>query len=193
MPKRFNNLDAALKYLRPPTAPEGELAPDAPTGSQLRKYQDYKAGKVSVTYTRATSSNPGNIDEVSLQTFALPAANTARYIVPISSRAKTNYTTAGVSTAELNISDPIAGGAVEIFGYTPARVTIANVTGTTATTVASKLTGKPYKKKATATYTFPFGSKATNGSFSEVKAAITAAVAASGGNKGVSFKPEIFR
>ncbi|MFN6485440.1 MULTISPECIES: hypothetical protein [unclassified Nostoc] len=192
MAKRFNNLDAALKYLRSPSAGAEDLAPDAPAGSQLKKYQDFKAGKVKIDYTRASTSNPGNIEEVALEPFALPAASTDKYIVDISKRAKDNYTAAGVSEGVLNISATLTS-ATRVFGFTPARATVKNVTGTTASSATSKITGKQYKKKAAASYTFPFGSQASNGSFSEVKADIVAAVAGAGGNKGVSFKPEIFR
>ncbi|MFM6882475.1 MAG: hypothetical protein ACKPKK_17815, partial [Dolichospermum sp.] len=51
MPKRFNNLDAALKLLRRPGAGPDDEAPDAPTGSALREYQIYKQQKRAITYT----------------------------------------------------------------------------------------------------------------------------------------------
>lgn len=75
MSKRFNNLEAALKYLRPVGATEETEVPDAPAGSQLRQFQDYKGGKRVVTYTRASNSNPGNMTVASLKPFALPAAD----------------------------------------------------------------------------------------------------------------------
>ncbi|PHJ62793.1 hypothetical protein VF14_26870 [Nostoc linckia z18] len=195
MGKRFNNLNAALKYLRPPGANDTTEIPDAPSGSQLRQFQDYKAGKRMITYTRSTTSNPGDIAAAALKPFALPAANTNSFLVDISQRAITNFTAAGLSAAELNIDTTPEGitNLTKVNGFTPARATVKNVTGTTATTKTSKITGDTYKSKAGASYTYPFGRSTDDPSYSEVKAAIAAAVAAASGNKGVSFKPEIYR
>jgi hypothetical protein len=195
MGKRFNNLDAALKYLRPPGANDTTEIPDAPAGTQLRQYQDYKGGKRVITYTRNASSNPGDITSAALKPFALPAANTTSYLVDISQRAITNFTAAGVDAGALNIDTTPEGTAnlQKLNGFTPARAVIKNVTGTTATTKTSKVTGDTYKSKAGASYTYPFGRSTDDPSYSEVKAAITAAVSAATGNKGVSFKPEIYR
>jgi len=196
MGKRFNNLDAALKYLRPPGATDGAESPDAPTGSQLRQYQDYKAGKRVITYTRATTSNPGDIKSAALKPFSLPAASTANYLVDISNRALTNIGTAGLTADVLNIDTTTEGttNVSKVYGFTPARAIVKNVTGTGAgTPTPSKITGASYKKKAGASYSYPFGRSTDDPSYSEVKAAITNAIANSGGNKGVSFKPEIYR
>lgn len=195
MSKRFNNLEAALKYLRPPGATESSEVPDAPTGSQLRQFQDYKAGKRVVTYVRNTSSNPGNITAAALKPFSLPAADTTNFLVDISQRAITNFTAAGVNATILNIDTTPEGaaGLTKVVGFTPARATIKNVTGTTGVPTPSKITGDSYKKKASSSYTFPFGRSTADPSYSEVKAAITAAVSTAGGNKGVSFKPENYR
>lgn len=193
--KRFNNLDSALKYLRPPGANDTTEIPDAPTNSQLRQYQDYKAGKRMITYTRATSSNPGDLTAASLKPFALPAADTTSFLVDISQRAITNFTAAGISATNLNIDTTPEGVAnlTKVNGFTPARAIIKNVTGTTATTKTSKITGDTYKTKAAASYTYPFGRGSTNVSYSQVKAAIASAVANASGNKGVSFQPENYR
>lgn len=195
MAKRFNNLDTALKYLRPPGATDGAESPDAPTGSQLRQYQDFKSGKRVVSYIRSTGSNPGDIKSAALKPFALPSANTTSYLAEISNRALTNIGTAGLTTDILNIDTTPEGTAnlVKVIGFTPARAVVTNVTGTTGSPTTSKITGASYKKKAGASYSFPFGRSTDDPSYSEVKAAITGAVAGAGGNKGVSFKPEIFR
>ncbi|MGB3641146.1 MAG: hypothetical protein WBA39_26735, partial [Rivularia sp. (in: cyanobacteria)] len=79
-------------------------------------------------------------------------------------------------------------------GFTPARAVIKNVTGTTGVQQTSKITGDKYKAKAGASYTYPFGKGGTDAtSYAEVIGNIAAAVAGATGNKGVSFKPEIFR
>jgi hypothetical protein len=195
MSKRFNNLEAALKYLRPPGANDTTEIPDAPSGSQLRKFQDYKAGKRMITYTRATGSNPGDITAAALKPFGLPAASTANFLVDISQRAITNFSAAGLSATDLNIDTTPEGIAnlSRVIGFAPARATVRNVTGTSATTKTSKITGDTYKSRASASYTYPFGRSTSNPSYSEVKAAIAAAVANASGNKGVSFRAEVYR
>ena len=192
MPKRFNNLDAALKYLRSTSAAEDDIAPDAPTGTQLRRYQDFKAGKIKVEYTRATDSNQIALDPVALLPFSGAAASTDKFIVEVSRRSKNSIAAAGVTLDLLNISETLTD-ADKIFGFTPARVTIRNTTGTASATKDSKITGAPYKTKGdSASYTFPFGSQASAGSYSEIRGAIIAAIS-DDGNRSASFKPEILR
>ena len=192
MPKRFNNLDAALKYLRSTGATQDAVAPDAPAGTQLRKYQDFKAGKIKVSYTRAATSNQIALDPVALLPFSGEASSTDKFIVGLSRRAKNNLTDAAVTLAVLNITETLTG-ANKVFGFTPATVTIRNITGTGSANKDSKITGAPYKIKGTSSsFTFPFGTKAATGSYSEVRSAILAAISADG-NRSASFKPEILR
>lgn len=195
MARRFNNLDAALKYLRPKGASETTEIPDAPANSQLRSYQDYKAGKRLITYPRANTSNPGDIKAASLKPFALPAADTDNFLVEISGRAINNFSAAGLTAANLNIDTTPEGTAnlKRVIGFTPARATVKNITATTATTKTSKITGDTYKSKAASSYTFPFGRGTASPSYSQAKDIIVSAVSGSAGNKGVSFKPEIYR
>jgi hypothetical protein len=195
MGRRFNNLDAALKYLRPPGATEEAEIPDAPAGTQLRQYQDFKAGKRVVSYTRAAASLPGNIDAVSLLPFALPTTNTTRYLVDCSFRSIQGLSNTGLTVENLNI-DPTpdeSANLTKLVGFTPARAVVKNVTGTTASPKTSKITGDAYKAKAGASYTLPFGRSTDKPSYSQVKGEIVAAVANATGNKGVSFKPENYR
>lgn len=191
MVKRFNNLNAALKYLRPTTSTEDGVVPDAPAGTPLKKYQDWKAGKVDIDYTRAASSNPGRIVKVSILPFALPAADTNEYVVPMSNRAQGQYALFGLSAAALGIA-AVDNNDVRARGFQPAKAACKNVTGTISTTVTSKLTGIPYKTKADAGYTFPFGRTATQATYSDQKSAILALVVAAGETKSVSFQPERF-
>lgn len=196
MPRRFNNLDAALKYLRPTGANENTEIPDAPANSQLRFYQDFKAGKRLIKYTREAGSNPGDIKPVALKPFALPSADTSKFLVGASNRALTNFTAAGIAATDLNIDTTPEGlnDVQEVIGFTPARAIIKNVTGTTGSPKTSKITGDSYKSKANDSYTFPFGrGTGDNVVYSQVKGAIAAAVAGATGNKGVSFKAEIYR
>jgi hypothetical protein len=191
MAKRFNNLDAALKYLRPASAGEDGVIPDAPANTPLKKYQDWKAGKVDIDYARAASSNPGRIVKVSIKPFALPSADTNEYVVSMSNRAQGSYGLFGLSAAALGIED-VDNNDVRARGFKPAKANCNNRTGTTATTKTSKLTGIAYKTKPDAGYTFPFGRISTQPSYSDQKAALLALVIAEGETKSVSFQPERF-
>ncbi|MBD2360051.1 hypothetical protein H6G36_02355 [Anabaena minutissima FACHB-250] len=194
MVKRFNNLDAALKYLRPATVGEDGVVPDAPAGTPLKKYQDWKAGKVDIDYPRAGSSNPGRLNSISIKPFALPAASTDEYVTVISDRAQVQYALFGLSAAALGIAD-VDNNDIRAKGFKPAKASCRNVTGTTASTVTSKLTGLPYKTKADVGYSFPFGAITAQPSYSDQKATILSlVVATSAANavKSVSFTPERF-
>ncbi len=191
MVKRFNNLDAALKYLRPASAGEDGVVPDAPAGTPLKKYQDWKAGKVDIDYPRAASSNPGRLVSISIKPFALPAASTDEYVTTISNRAQGQYALFGLAAASLGIAE-VDNNDIRAIGFKPAKAACRNVTGTTATTVTSKLTGIPYKTKTDVAYTFPFGAITAQPSYSDQKAAILALVAGAGETKSVSFTPEKF-
>lgn len=192
MAKRFNNLDAALKYLRSINATEDAVAPDAPAGTQLKRYQDFKSGKIKVEYTRSATSNQIALDPVALLPFSGATGSTDKFIVELSRRSKNNIAVAAVTLDLLNITETLTG-ADKIYGFTPARVIIRNTTGTGSVPKDSKITGAPYKVKGTsASYTFPFGSKASAGSYSEIRGAIIAAIS-NDGNRSASFKPEILR
>ncbi len=192
MGKRFNNLDAALKYLRAPGATTGTTTITAPAGSQLAEYQEYKSGKKIITYTRDATSKPGNLAEAFIKPFGLPTADTKVFIVDYSARAKTGISTSGVSDTVLG-HEASSAEASRVYGFTPAKA-VVTVTGTgEGTATPSKITGRSYKKKTNNSYTYPLGRTTANPSFSEQKGAVTAAVATGGTNRGVSFKPEIYR
>lgn len=191
MAKRFNNLDAALKYLRPASLGSDGVVPDAPANTPLKKYQDWKAGKININYPRSASSNPGKIVKISIKPFALPSASTDEYVTTISNRAQGQYALFGLSAAALGIA-AVDNNDIRAKGFKPAKAFCRNVTGTTATTVTSKLTGVPYKTKSDVAYVFPFGAITAQPSYSDQKAAILALVIASGETKSVSFTPERF-
>jgi hypothetical protein len=190
MPKRFNNLDSALRYLRPAGQGPDGVVPDAPAGTPLKRYQDWKAGKIDIDYPRAASSNPGKLNRIAVKPFALASASTDEYLTTISNRAQGQYALFGLSAATLGIEDP-DNNDILARGYKPAKAACRNITGTTATSTTSKLTGIPYKSKADVAYVFPFGRTAGNPVYADQKAAIVAAVS-NAGNKSVSFTPERF-
>ncbi|MFM8009038.1 MAG: hypothetical protein ACKO86_29900 [Dolichospermum sp.] len=190
MTKRFNNLDAALKLLRNPGAGPDDEAPDAPTGSALREYQIYKQQKRAITYTRAASSKPGSLKVVVIKPFALPAADATTIRIDLSERAESNFATFGLTAAELGIDTTLNNNDKLIVGFLPAKAVCRNITGTTTTTVTSKLTKRPYRTKANVSFTFPFGRTTASPTFGQAKAEIISSVAGSAGNKSVTFHPE---
>lgn len=192
MGRRFNNLDAALKYLRPPGANESSEVPDAPIGTQLRNYQDYKAGKKVIKITRSADSLPGDIKSCALKPFGEPAASTTKFLVDISGRSLTGIAATGVTVATLNIDTTAEGTAnlTKVNGYVPARAVIAVIPTGAGTPTPSKITGDSYKKKAVKSYTLPFGASTDKPSYKQVKADVLAAASAGTANRSVSFKPE---
>jgi len=192
MGKRFNNLDAALKYLRAPGATSGTAVITAPAGSQLAEYQEFKSGKKIITYTRDAGSKPGSLGEAFIKPFGLAAADTKVFIVDYSARAKTAMANSGLSDTVLG-HDTTPTDPQRVYNFTPARATVTIVATGEGTTTSSKITGKSYKKKANNTFTYPLGRTSTNPSYSEQRGAIVVAVASGNTNRGVSFKPEIYR
>jgi hypothetical protein len=192
MAKRFNNLDAALKYLRAPGSASGTTPVSAPAGSQLAEYQEFKSQKKIITYTRDASSNPDKLEDAIIKPFGLPAADTKEFIVDYSSRAKTNLPNTGLDATALG-HVATSTEAARVYGFSPARATVTVIATGAGTATASKITGRTYKKKDNKTYTYPLGRTTGNPSYSEQKAAVTSAVSTGSTNRGVSFKPEIYR
>jgi hypothetical protein len=142
MPKRFNKLNAALKYLRPLSGGENATVPDAPAGTALKKFQDYKSGKIKVEYTRSNSSKPGETLDVSLRPFAFPAADARTILTTISTRAKSSFVTFELDLAKLGLDETPEPTAIEMAGFKPARAICKHTTGTTpGAATTSKITG----------------------------------------------------
>jgi hypothetical protein len=192
MGKRFKNLDAALKYLRPTGSNNSTTPPVAPAGSQLAEYQEFISRKKIITYTRESSSNPGGIDEAIIKPFSLPTTNTKEFIVDYSKRAKAKLTDAGLSVAVLNQATT-STTAERVYGFTPARAVVSIFGTGDGSPETSKITGAKYKKKKNNSYTFPFGRGGDDPSYSQAKGAIALAVSTGTASRGVSFKPEIYR
>ncbi|MBD2516861.1 hypothetical protein H6G93_17920 [Nostoc sp. FACHB-973] len=194
MAKRFNNLKAALKLLRPLSG-TGDAVDLADT-SALGFFQAVQAGKKAVEYgDRPEGSEPGQLLLYSLIPFATPVNTAPKVITYLSKRAETGFTAAGIVAADANISKTPAdvAAAVELVGFVAAKATI-RIAGTTTTTKTSKLTGQKYKTKGGSSYSYPigFGVGETAKGFKDVKGAITTKVIAND-NRSVSFTPEIYR
>jgi hypothetical protein len=194
MPKRFNNLKAALKLLRPLSG-TGE-AVDLADNSALGFYQAVVSGKKTVSYgDRPAGSEPGEFILYSLVPFATPVNTAPKVLVGMSKRAETNLGTAGIAAADLNVSKAAndISAAVELMGFTPAKCTVRSA-GTATVSKTSKLTGRPYKTKGGSSYSFPmgFGVGETTKGFKDVRAAIATKVNTVS-TRSVSFSPEIYR
>jgi hypothetical protein len=154
--KRFNNLKAALKLLRPLA---GGDAVDLADTSPLGFYQAVASGKKEVNYPdRAEGSKPKELILYALTPFGTPAADAPKLIVTVSKRSETNLTAAGLAITDLKIvkTAEVLEAATDAEGFIPAKVTV-RVAGTTETEKTSKLTGRKYKTKGGDSYTFPFG------------------------------------
>ncbi|PAX60043.1 hypothetical protein [Brunnivagina elsteri] len=193
MAKRFKSLNAALKYLRAPGAGGTTTTPvNAPAGSQLAEYQEYKSGKKVITYTRDAASKPGQLDEVKILPFAEAATSTDFLLVSFSKRASGQFSATGLTALKLN--HRTTGDGANAIGFTPARATVTIAATTAGTSTPSKITGRTYQKKNNNSYTFPFGQgESTLVSYKAVKADILSAVATGGTNRSVSFRTEVYR
>ncbi|MEH2381140.1 MAG: hypothetical protein V7K27_20010 [Nostoc sp.] len=192
MGRRFHSLKRALKALRAVGAAPGAITPDAPDGSVLKHYQDYKAGKLHVVYTRTgTASNPGSEKFCSLTPFGLLGTEVKVYLTNISGRAIAGYSATGVDDAILGIDHTPTGtaGLVRVKGFRPARATVSVHSGAGVST-PSKLTGEDYKKRTNASYTYPFGSTGTHLSYNAAKNNLLLLVSTGTADRGISFKPE---
>ncbi len=188
MPKRFNNLEAALKYLNPKGS-DGDSTSEAPAGSQLRFYQDWRSGKRAVEYgDRDAGSKPGDLKRVGIKPFALTSASTDVYVVDLSTRAESNLSAAGVTKAGLGIEDDVSDG-TQALRFKPAKIIVA-VLATGTTNAESKLTGRKYKKRNASSYTFPMGRTTSNATYAAAKFELLSNATAS--NRVISFTPEVF-
>ncbi|MBC5794227.1 hypothetical protein H5968_03465 [Sphaerospermopsis sp. LEGE 00249] len=148
---------------------------------------------MDLDYPRSIPSLPGSLNLVKIKPFGYPAADITSVIVEISNRSAEKFSIVGLTEDALGIAQlaPSGDTAIKLAGFKPAKAVARNVTGTTAQTRTSKLTGLPYKSKASSSYTFPLGRTTSNPSFSEQKGAIIALIEQTP-SRSVSFIPEKF-
>lgn len=187
MPKRFSRYKFALKAV--------DGAP--PAGTALARFKSYRDGSSTPTYTRAASSNPGELKSV----YVIPFGEGADvyYLVTVSDRALGQQALVG-GQAELKYLFPAglpdAASSTESNKFSPATVTVFDPTGA-PTTETSQITGVQYKKRTGASYSLPFGkAAAATGAAAAFKTranAIKAAAETAAPENSVTFKPEILR
>ncbi len=185
MAKRFSRLKYALTTLRTPNSTAA--APDAPTGTIAKKFQDYAAGKVKLVYPRDESSLPKEILKVSVLPFYFGGLAGNETIVAQSKRADIETTMNGVQTNCNQITVNYETHKV-LRGFIPAKATVFDY-GTGTTNPPSQITGVRYTKRNGASYTFPYGASATEKAEGAVRKDIAAAVVTLG-TASVSFTSE---
>jgi len=187
--KRFSRLEYGLKLLRRPAdLNDGTPAPAAPAGTVLAEYEQFVSRKKTINITREANSLPGTLDDVTVAPFGLPFAAANRAKVPISARARPLIATFGIAGAVNHVA---ANDGIKRSGFIPAKAHIGDVPTGAGTLTNSKITGVPYKKKATKSYTVPYGAGAGDASTEfEARTAIITALGASRPRATISFTPE---
>jgi hypothetical protein len=190
MGKRFSRLRAALGYLRPSGSNMAAEIPDAPAGTQLRKFQEFESGKVRIDYTRGEDSKPGELLLYQLSAFGLPAGADNLIFVPFSERAQQHgLAPFGLSIGELGIAEGTKD-AKEVAGFQSAKAICRIQEGAPGSARTSQITGVSYRPVAARSYTLPFGRSGTRVLVSEQQSFILQQVEAQTAVTGVNFLPE---
>ena len=173
--KRYKILNGALDYLR--TSDEG-VNPDAPLGTPLKLYQDWKKGARNITYDTTNWKTAGELRDVAIFPFFKPYAAGDDLIVPASGKTLDSAVVADYRNQANIVAEP-SDSAVRGQKYTPAKCTVsvpdASKNDATAT---SQLTGIQYNKVGRQSFTFPYGKSATVDYEQTVRADILAATPA---------------
>ena len=185
--RRFSKLLGGLNYLRPIG---GGVSPEAPSGTPLRNFQEYRAGRVNRTVTRSATSNPGVKTLYRLELFSLATTNdTADY--KVGQRARDGLSQIqGLTLQLLGLTLSVPGGDPPQFSgrFSPAKVTCFRREGTgTGGTRRSQITGINRRTVNGNSYTLPFGKVAETDRYRDRASTINRATGA-----GVicSFTPE---
>ena len=175
--------------MAPVSSTDPNASGDAPTGSQLKYYQDYVKGARQVTYgDRAAGDSPGKLEQKLIQLFGVlgdPGKTNAK----VSTRALGKIGETGLATTDLNWLT--TGTAAYAGDFIPARATVSVRNDTVSAPVSSKLTGRKYKPKGANSYTFPFGKGTeTTSDFKTEADKIKTKVATGTTARSVSFRSE---
>lgn len=187
--KRFKILEGALDYLRTDSTDDN---PDAPTGTPLKFYQDWRKGSRNVNYERLDSSKPGEIKDAGIIPFGGANLEDNRIKVPISLRASNSAVGQDALTVANTLTEDVEA-LVAAKNFEPAKAIITVPFNDTRTgDPISKLTGLKYKRSNRTSYTIPYGASTTYDREGQVRAAITAAVTAANSSAEIQFVSENF-
>ena len=184
---RFGDLQRALNLLRPTGAGSttGD-SPDAPAGTRLRFFQDWRKGPRAVTYTRTPDSRPDKLVERRIELFNAGSTNNVAKAL-VSQRANSAIGTVGLSPASLGFVTTAASYPGK---FIPAKITVYTGGARATTNEFSKLTGIPYKPRANnKSYTYPFGRVGTT-NYADTARALIADAKAVAIVVGASCRPE---
>lgn len=185
------SLQNALLLLRTPGQTQTGL-PEPPANSQLHNYWELATGNRKLDYTRAPSSSPGKLVVAKIYPFGVdhPATDPKPSLVKFSNRAKGVMSAQIGSDSDLNHAANSADAIDRGRKFRAATITIFNPNGTD-TEILSQTLRRRYKKRGGASYSYPFGSNATDTlRYSEVKADLLAKATALNPDATVTFKPE---
>ncbi|WP_374822854.1 hypothetical protein [Aerosakkonema sp. BLCC-F183] len=180
-----------MKYLQSAGGAGSAEAVQAPAGTQLKKFQDYLGGSITVSYSRNADSQTKGLLAYTGKLFGLKGEE-SKALMRVSKRAIDGKGNAGIDPTE---DLQITAGNTGVFNgnYVPANAIVStrNTTGTVSTK-DSQLTGRKYKTKGGASYTYPFGRKADTDIIKDRIEAIKTkvGVAVEGKSRSVSFLPE---
>lgn len=190
MAKRFKSLKRALVLIRKTTDTGNFVEP--PSGSALDEYVQYRKMEKVLKYPRDTSSKQEAMIPVAVRPFGYTSAvDSAAEAVrcSISQRTLTSGTPNGVK-AKCNILEAAADIPTrKTMGFVPAKATVKKSTASSETP-KSQITGLEYRKKNTASFTFPYGQKSTTTAEIEVRNEILGVVKGLGVGFSVGFNSE---
>lgn len=182
MGKRFSQLEYFIKQAK-------AMSITIDTDDNIKAYKEYKRG-TSTTY-KTTAVNKLASRPVTLLPFCTIEL-TARYAIKMSGRSFSSMTQNGITAAKLNIDATVGtgnAGGTKNRAFAPAKAVLFVGTGT-VTTPKSGITLLEYKKRAGASYTYPFGRGTTENqdNYPQMCGILLSDLGV--GNRTVSFKPE---
>ena len=188
MGKRFKVLEGALKYL---ATSDDAPNPQAPAGTPLRRFQEYKSRERLISYDRAADSMPEELLKVMINPFGEPFEDANKYIVDLSKRVN-DATPINVFKVPAGIIEAVTPEANLVKGFIPAKCTISIPdTGRDDNNATSKFTGVKYNKIGKRSYTFPYGASDASDRESTVRGKILDTVPTET-NYGITFTSEKF-
>jgi hypothetical protein len=149
---RFRDIEQVFSELATANIDINQL----PANSKFRKYYEWKTNpEQRETGSRDAGSLPGESETVYVKPFGFDYDANTGYKTTISNRSLTRANTIGASTFDYATTAPTT--VQTLSNFIPAKAVLSLKLGSPGTVRRSKITGKPYKPRTSATYTIPFG------------------------------------